>query len=129
MFETLTQDSLLERCLHGGSQNTNESLHNMIWERCPKTTYVGRKRLCIAVADATIVYNEGELGRLDIFSELGMEPGVWTTQCMTTLDRKRTVAGQIQACAAMQFARQRRALIAADQEVDREEYYLAGGHE
>ncbi|KAK7089330.1 uncharacterized protein [Littorina saxatilis] len=129
VFETLTQDSLLERCLHGGSQNTNESLHNMIWERCPKTTYVGRKRLCIAVADATIVYNEGELGRLDIFSELGMEPGVWTTQCMTTLDRKRTVAGQIQACAAMQFARQRRALIAADQEVDREEYYLAGGHE
>ena len=129
VFETLTQDSLLERCLHGGSQNTNECLHNLIWERCPKTTYVGRKRLCLAVADATIVYNEGESGRLDIFTELGMEAGVWATQCFILLDKKRLAAAQIQAHDVMRFARQRRAQAAAEQEGDREEYYLAGGHE
>ena len=129
MFQTLTEDTLLERCLHGGSQNTNESFHNLIWERCPKTTFVGRKRLSLAVAEATIVYNDGELGRLDIFNALGIEPGVYTKQCLAQLDRKRVAAGQIAASSVTQFARRRRALTAAEQEGETGEYYLAGGHE
>lgn len=129
VFETLTLDSLLERCLHGGSQNTNESFHNLIWERCPKTTFVGRKRLRLAVADASIVYNDGELGRLDIFDTLGMEPGLWTKKCFVELDRKRVAAGQIQASEAKKFARRHQAQAAAEGEGETEEYYLAGGHE
>ena len=128
---TLTQDTLLERCLHGGSQNTNESFHNMIWERCPKTTFVGRKRLCLAVADATIVYNDGELGRLNIFHTLGMEPGLRAQQCFAELDKKRlrVIGSQIQASEAKKFARHHQALTAAEQEGDTEQDYLAGGHE
>eukprot|EP00745_Piridium_sociabile_P040175 TRINITY_DN76679_c0_g1_i4.p1 TRINITY_DN76679_c0_g1~~TRINITY_DN76679_c0_g1_i4.p1 ORF type:complete len:102 (-),score=19.72 TRINITY_DN76679_c0_g1_i4:66-371(-) len=101
----------------------------MIWERCPKTTFVGRKRLCLAVADATIVFNDGELGRLDIFNSLGMEPGLWAKQCFAELDKKRVVGGQIQASEAKKFARRCQALTAAEQEGDTEQYYLAGGHE
>ena len=40
-------------------QNTNEPSHNLIWTR-----------LELAVADATIVYNEGELGGIAIYEEL-----------------------------------------------------------
>ena len=45
VFETLTDDSLLQKCLHGGTQNSNESFHHLIWEGCPKTTFCGRERL------------------------------------------------------------------------------------
>lgn len=34
---------------------------NLIWERCPKTVFCGRRRIKLAVADATIVYNDGEI--------------------------------------------------------------------
>ena len=41
----LSEDSLLERCLHGKTQNQNESLNGMIWQRVPKEVYVGRETL------------------------------------------------------------------------------------
>ena len=70
VFERLSDDALLQKCAHGGTQNANESLHNMIWMRCPKTVFVGRTRLEIAVFDAVSVFNEGERGRLRMFELL-----------------------------------------------------------
>lgn len=35
-FGKLSADALLEKCLHGGTQNANESYHNNIWTLCPK---------------------------------------------------------------------------------------------
>ena len=37
--------------------------------------FVGRKRLESAVFDATVMYNDGEMGRMDIFSNLGLAKG------------------------------------------------------
>lgn len=54
--ETLTDNTLLEKCAHRGTQNTNESYHNLIWQHCSKTNFVGRTRLRLAVADAAIVW-------------------------------------------------------------------------
>ena len=50
-FTDLTDDELLKKCLHGTTQNRNESFNAMIWKRIPKVTYVGlsRKRLFNAV--------------------------------------------------------------------------------
>ncbi|XP_070185057.1 uncharacterized protein, partial [Littorina saxatilis] len=89
VFQRLSDDVLLQKCAHGGTQNTNESFHNIIWERCPKTVFVGRPRLAIAVADATVAYNDGELGRLSIFTKLGMPQGFYTIKCFQELDRQR----------------------------------------
>ncbi|GFO04327.1 hypothetical protein PoB_003083200 [Plakobranchus ocellatus] len=36
VYERLTDPSLLKRCLLGKAQNSNESLHSLIWARCPK---------------------------------------------------------------------------------------------
>ena len=44
VFETLTSETLLQKCAHGETQNTNESVHNVIWARCLKTSFVGRER-------------------------------------------------------------------------------------
>ena len=80
------------------------------------------------MADATIVYNDGECGRLDIFPLLGMPAGRWTKQCFTALEEGVT-AGQIQAGEARLFAPRMHALQAAEQNANREDYSLAGGHE
>ena len=47
------------------------SFHHLIWQRCPKSVFVGRKRLDVAI-DAAIVYNEGETYRVPIFSIPGL---------------------------------------------------------
>ena len=74
VFENLSCDELLKNICHGG-KNANESFHQLIWLRCPKSGFVGRKRLELAVTDAVIVYNEGEHCRLTIFEALGLSAG------------------------------------------------------
>jgi len=38
IFTDLTDDELLKKCLHGTTQNRNESFNAMIWERILKVT-------------------------------------------------------------------------------------------
>jgi hypothetical protein len=75
VFDRLSSDDLLEKCLHGGDQNANESLHSGVWQVIPKVRFVGRKTLSYGVSLATVLFNEGEQGRLDICSYLGYKPG------------------------------------------------------
>ena len=35
-YVRLSDDSLLEKCLHGKTQNQNEALNGMVWQRTPK---------------------------------------------------------------------------------------------
>ena len=78
VFEELSSDSLREKCKHGGTQNANEAFHHLIWQRCPMVGFVGRKRLEIAVANATIVYNDSEQAREKLYEHLGLKPGPCT---------------------------------------------------
>ena len=57
----LTKDELLKKCLHGKTQNQNESFNNTIWSRVPKSTYVGLAQLEIAVYDAVSHFNVGKM--------------------------------------------------------------------
>lgn len=89
MFEDLSADSLLEKCLHGGTQNGNESYHNLIWKRCPKSVFVGRDRVNIAAMDAAIVYSDGELGRASVFVKLWLNFGHYCKSGFLSLDERR----------------------------------------
>ena len=51
-----------------------------------KSVIVGRKRLDVAIDDA-IVYNEGETGRLPIFSILGLSVGTFVKLGCVKIDR------------------------------------------
>ncbi|GFU90967.1 uncharacterized protein TNCV_4922981 [Trichonephila clavipes] len=42
IYQRLASNELLERCINCGTQNANESLHNMIWLKCPKEIFVKR---------------------------------------------------------------------------------------
>ena len=39
VFLDLSEDSLMERCVLGATQNQNESFNSIIWNRCPKTDF------------------------------------------------------------------------------------------
>ena len=67
IFMDLSKDDLLSKCLHGKTQNNNESINNVIWKKCPKTTYVSRKHLEIAVNSAVIEFNDGNVGIKPVF--------------------------------------------------------------
>ena len=38
----------IQKCLHGKTQNQNESYNSMIWERILKITYCGKDKLSIS---------------------------------------------------------------------------------
>ena len=71
----LTQDSLLLKCLHGNTQNNNESLNGVAWKRCRKDIYVGREVLEIGIASAVICYNDGLRGITGVLKALNIDVG------------------------------------------------------
>ena len=42
------------------TQNANECFNGMIWERLPKTKYVGFEKLKLGVFDAIVNFNYGK---------------------------------------------------------------------
>jgi hypothetical protein len=73
VFDQLADRSLLQRCVHGGTQNSNEAFHHLIWERCPKTVFANLPRLSIAVNDAIVTFNDGEAAALDVLKRIGIQ--------------------------------------------------------
>ena len=43
IFRDLSSDDLLTKCLHGQTQNCNEAFNGVLWSKCPKQVYVGKK--------------------------------------------------------------------------------------
>lgn len=40
IYRALTQTELLKKCLHGHTQNPNESFNNVVWAKIPKRVFV-----------------------------------------------------------------------------------------
>ena len=89
IYEELSADVLLRKCLHGQTQNQNESLNCMIWERIPKTKYVWITQLEFGVYDAVANFNIGRKSTVDIYRRLGMVPGRYTKSLCNLQNRKR----------------------------------------
>ena len=73
VYRRMSEESLLKRMMHGGTQNTNECLNGMIWARCPKTTFMGLRRVQSAVARAVCVFNEGATEVISVMGIQGIE--------------------------------------------------------
>ena len=86
-FEDLSSEKLLSRCLHGKTQNSNESINNIIRQKCPKNNFVQKSTLECGVNSAVIQFNEGPCGIHDVLKYLGIEPGC----IMTRSSIKRTI--------------------------------------
>ncbi|GFV31134.1 uncharacterized protein TNCV_4314591 [Trichonephila clavipes] len=89
VFRDLTEKDLLKKCLHGRTQNPNESFNKCIWERIHKTVFVGIETLKFGVMDAVICFNDGYVSRIKVFEALGIKPGYNTERVLLIIDNKR----------------------------------------
>ncbi|GFW27247.1 uncharacterized protein TNCV_221711 [Trichonephila clavipes] len=64
IFRDLSHPDLLKKCLHGKTQNPNESFHNVIWSRVPKATFVQIETLSLGVYDDVCSFNNGIVSKL-----------------------------------------------------------------
>lgn len=89
LFERLREHSLLEKCLHGKTQNVNEAMNGIIWTKCPKIVYVNRQTLELGTASALLEFNEGKEGIHNVMSKLGLTSGVFGKRNMRIISQRR----------------------------------------
>ena len=80
---------MLEKCLHGKTQNANESFNGMVWNRVPKATHEGWEVLSVGVSDAIIHFNYGEKAALDITELLKLDPGYYMVKSCRSPNMRR----------------------------------------
>jgi len=89
IYEELTTNELLERCLGNNTQNNNESFNACVWHLIPKHIFSGRKILEIAAYTAACVFNEGFCTLLNIMQVMGVTIGPTAMQLAQKQDAHR----------------------------------------
>nr|XP_053641077.1 uncharacterized protein LOC128694796 [Cherax quadricarinatus] len=59
IYQDLTIDKMMQRCLKGRTQNPNESLHQRIWSYCSKALFRTKWQADFSVSHAVAEYNSG----------------------------------------------------------------------
>ncbi|GBM35272.1 hypothetical protein AVEN_45535-1 [Araneus ventricosus] len=89
VFKELSHPDLLKKCVHGKTQNPNESVNNVIWSRVPKSKFVQIEALSLGVYDAVCTYNEGNSAKLQALKKLGIQPREYTSHALLRLDKEK----------------------------------------
>ncbi|KAI8773177.1 hypothetical protein BgiBS90_025595 [Biomphalaria glabrata] len=126
IYERLTSDILLERCLGGMTQNANESIHSKIWARCPKQTFLGKKRVEIGTALAVSEFNFGSLGLHIFMSNIGCP--IKNTSLLKGKRRDAKRVSKSEKKESVEAKRRRKEIVSA-QIIAQQEYFRSeGGH-
>ena len=89
VFEDLCDDTLLERCLLGVTQNRNESFNSLVWSRCSKTDFSGKPTVQIAVSCSVLAFNSGKHSMTNLMETLGMTTGPLCLAYFDSRDKSR----------------------------------------
>lgn len=73
IYEDLSKEELLERCIGGLDQN--KSYNQMIWKISPKIILSGLEIVKLAAHISACVFNEGSTALLQIFESIGVHSG------------------------------------------------------
>lgn len=76
IYEDLSEDKLLKRCLGKNTQNSNESFNKTVWQFAPKHVYNGNIVVELSAWIAAIIFNEGFSPILKIYEGLGIHIGI-----------------------------------------------------
>ena len=80
----MQNEDLLLKCLHGKTQNQNESFNGTIWNRIPKDTFVKLTQFEIGAYDAVAHFNVGNVATLLIYDNVNIERGYYTVNGCST---------------------------------------------
>jgi len=88
IYEDLSRDDLLQRCLGGHTQNSNESLNALIWKFAPKHFHSGKETVEIASYLAASMYNESYTAIVWIMVDLGITIGMRTYEFSNHVNKR-----------------------------------------
>ena len=129
----MSDDVLLSKCLHGATQNVNESLNQIIWLKCPKAIYVERPTLEIGVYSAVLQYNEGPQALIHVLNHFEFSSGLYFNQGVSHRNnvsirlsqQKDSTAGKKQRKA---LRHRKKGFMDKEKETEIVEPYVSGGH-
>ncbi|KAL8625929.1 hypothetical protein ACOMHN_012521 [Nucella lapillus] len=75
VYKKLADPELLKRCTHSKTQNANESLHGVIWSRCPKDNFASRAKVEMATILAVGEFNMGSTASHNFMASQGLTVG------------------------------------------------------
>jgi len=79
-FEALSEESLLSRCLHGGTQHQNEAINGLIWQRATKETHASTPTVELATFLAVGYFNDEAQTLVSVLEELGRKEKAKTAE-------------------------------------------------
>lgn len=95
LFRQLSNDALLKQCSDGIVQNSNESLHAMIWDRVPKNQHALMRSTERGVAEAISRFNQGIIkNNAQIPNKLGYSAGTCLVHRSLENDKSRLLKSQ-----------------------------------
>ena len=95
IFDRLSDDALLKRCLMGVTQNQNEALHGMLWGQCPKTQFCGKRKVVIAACQTIGKFNIGASSIANLMKLCSMKIGCNTMKSLRKIDETRLKAAAV----------------------------------
>lgn len=117
VYADLCTDELLKKCLHGKTQNANESFNGMIWQRVPKDVHASLPIVLFGLYDVVCHFNDGNKSVANILREAGTEPGHHAILACYTRDQQRVKKAQRHSTGAeKQHRKKRRAATKARRE-------------
>ncbi|GFU57580.1 uncharacterized protein TNCV_3637391 [Trichonephila clavipes] len=90
-YMDLCDQSLLEKCLHGKTQNANESFNGVLWSIIPKETFVELLTLKFGAFLAVLQFNDGSKGILSVLEYLHIPMGYFILKGFSKVDDERIV--------------------------------------
>lgn len=125
VYERLSDRKLIERCQRGKTQNSNESLHALIWSLAPKQRHASLFTVQAAVAEAVMRFNAGNLRASEnILKQLSMNPGSKSAKRLAEKDKLRQTQS---ACKRSAAENVQRALKKRHYDAQEQHDYVPGG--
>lgn len=106
IYEELSSDDLLTRCIGGYTQNSNESFNATVWAMAPKSRSSGKTILDIVTHIAICVYNDGMISIMEIMQTLGIKIGPNCYNFCSEADEHRVSVAETRLTDAAKLARQ-----------------------
>ena len=123
VYRRMADEALMKRLVHGGTQNTNECLNAVIWSRCPKTSFMGLRRVEGSVARAVSAFSEGAIEIISVMSKLYVDISTTTLQLLARKDERYMTSADAAAAAdarqrCKEYATQRRLSVRSEEATD-----------
>ncbi|GFV36753.1 CCHC-type domain-containing protein [Trichonephila clavipes] len=85
----LCNETLLKKCLHGKTQDCNESYNNILWNIVPKNIFIGLETFRLGALLALILYNSGYAGILSVIRNVNGSLPESVAQELLKFDKQR----------------------------------------